>query len=141
MVPVPGGKNGKTFKAQTQSGMLPHETGWAVLVDGKTIEMDDVLSLKDEKEFKSHTDLVRDLGFVLFTKRAKIGASKHVRVRPKFPRWTLQGRLDVWDEQITQTALESILSSAGEFKGLGDWRPSSRTPGPYGRFKASVKRV
>ncbi len=141
MVPVPGGKNGKTFKAQTQSGMLPHETGWALLIDDAPIAMDEILPLREERDFKVHVETVKDLGFVLFTKRAKIGTSKHVRVRPKFPRWSLSGRLDVWDDQITKEVLVSVLRSAGEFKGLGDWRPSSKTPGPYGRFTAEVDKL
>ena len=37
MVPVPGGKNGKTFKAQTQSGMMVSESDWPVLVDRKSV--------------------------------------------------------------------------------------------------------
>lgn len=141
LVPVPGGKNGKTFKAQTQSGMLTVETGWPLLVDGKSIAMDDITPLMTNREFREHVETVKDLGFTLFTKRAKIGSSKHVRVRPKFSRWSLVGHLDVWDDQITQKVLVEVLQQAGSFKGLGDWRPSSKTPGPYGRFTAEVEKV
>ena len=43
------------------------------------------------------------------------------------------------DDQITTDVLRSILEYAGRYKGLGDWRPSSKTPGPYGTFTAEIK--
>lgn len=140
-VPVPGGKNGKTFKAQTQSGMLTAEAAWAIEVDGESIDSKPLHSLQSELDFEKHKKAAVDRGFELFVKRAKIGQSKHIRVRPKFHRWSLSGHVDVWDEQITADALRSILKYAGEYKGLGDWRPSGKTPGPHGRFKATVEVV
>lgn len=137
-VPVPGGKHGKTFKAQTQSGMMTAESAWPIEVRGKTISVGEFFALKDEGDFESHKALAEERGFSLFVKRAKIGASKHIRVRPKFHEWKLRGHIDVWDEQITKDALASILTYSGEYKGLGDWRPSGRTPGPHGRFRAEV---
>jgi hypothetical protein len=38
-------------------------------------------------------------------------------------------------------ALRDIARLAGAYKGLGDWRPSGRTPGPFGRFKATVEEI
>lgn len=140
-VPVPGGKNGKTFKAQTQSGMMTAEPAWNIEVRGKSIDADPLFALKDETDFEKHKAAAEKRGFSLFVKRAKIGTSKHIRVRPKFHEWTLRGHIDVWDEQITDDALESILAYAGDYKGLGDWRPSGRTPGPHGRFSAEVEEV
>ena len=81
------------------------------------------------------------MGFSLFVKRARIGQSKHIRVRPRFDNWAAQGELLVTDEQITENILRDILEMAGKYKGLGDWRPSSKTPGFYGTFNAEVKRV
>lgn len=138
---VPGGKNGKTFKAQTQSGMLVHEEFWAVEIGGKVVPMEPFVALKDELAFEKHESCAVEHGFVLYTKRAKIGTSKHVRVRPRFDRWALRGTIDVWDDQITTSVLENVLRVAGDNKGLGDWRPSSRTPGPYGRFSATLKQI
>lgn len=139
-VPVPGGRGGKTFKAQTQSGLLTTEANWTLLVDGKPISLEPLYALKNNSNFRDHQATVLDYGFSLFVKRAAIGTSKHVRVRPRFPRWELQGNLDVWDDQLTLDVLRSILRMAGEYKGLGDWRPSSKTPGPYGRFSAEVQK-
>lgn len=141
MVPVPGGKNGKTFKAQTQSGMLTADEHLALHVDGKTIDVAPLLALEGQSSFAEHVRIANANGFSLFVKRAKIGASKHVRVRPRFDRWELRGQLSVWDEQITARVLGDILAMAGDYKGLGDWRPSSKTPGPFGRFTATVKEV
>lgn len=140
-VPVPGGKNGKTFKAQTQSGMMTSEPAWAIEVRGKTIDATALYKMQSEMDFEKHKALAEKNGFSLFVKRAKIGASKHIRVRPKFHEWKLRGRIDVWDEQITTDALQSILSYAGDYKGLGDWRPSGRTPGPHGRFRVELKKI
>lgn len=140
-VPVPGGKNGKTFKAQTQSGMMTAEAAWPIQVRGKEIVSDELYALRKEMDFEKHKAAAEKCGFSLFVKRAKIGASKHIRVRPKFHEWTLRGNVDVWDEQITTDALVSIMQYAGDYKGLGDWRPSGRTPGPHGRFRADVREV
>lgn len=141
-VPVPGGKSGKTFKAQTQSGMMTSEPAWAIEIDGRPIASDPLLiTLRGEYDFYVHRQVAIDSGFSLFVKRAKIGTSKHIRVRPKFSRWAVSGQVDVWDDQITTDALKSILGFAGDYKGLGDWRPSGKTPGPHGRFRAEVEKI
>lgn len=138
MVPVPGGKNGKTFKSQTQSGMLVEGTHWPISVEGKTIPVEPLLTLRAEGDFAQHQTFVQQLGFALHLKRAKIGQSKHVRVRPIFEKWTATGTVVVWDEQITKDVLQDIVTQAGLYKGLGDWRPGGKTPGPYGMFTAVV---
>lgn len=141
MVPVPGGKSGKTFKAQTQSGMMVSEPFWPVLIDGKAVPMDTINPLLSVEDFGKHKACVTDLGFRLHVKRAKIGASKHIRVRPCFDRWTVRGTVSVWDEQITERVLSDVLRYAGQYKGLGDWRPGGKTPGSFGMFEATVKEI
>ena len=139
MVPVPGGKMGKTFKAQTQSGMMCVEPFWPLQLSGSTLPWSAIEQLKDVPKFADQKSACHKLGFDLLVKRAKIGSSKHVRVRPQFAAgWVAQGSLAVWDEQIDAKALQQILDYAGQYKGLGDWRPGGRTPGPYGTFEASV---
>jgi hypothetical protein len=140
-VVVPGGKMGKTFKAQSQSGELIVEEYWPLLVNGRTIPVEPLLALTRETDFVRHCDVAKQAGFRLFTKRARIGAAKHVRVRPRFNSWSATGTLQVWDPQLTKEALERILTMAGQYKGLCDWRPSSRTPGPFGRFEAKIEEV
>jgi hypothetical protein len=141
MVFVPGGRGGKTFKAQSQSGIIPRSLGWPILVNGTPILQNPLHALLDERDFAVHKTTVEKLGFSLFVKRARIGASKHVRVRPRFDGWSVQGDLSVSDEQITESALNDILEMAGTYKGLGDWRPSSKTPGTFGMFKAQIERT
>ena len=138
---VPGGKHGKTYKTQTQSGMMTGEPHWPLLVDGKDIPVAAIMKLRNETDFQRHRAAVEKLGFSLFVKRAKIGQSKHVRVRPRFERWSAIGTVNIWDEQLTLPALTDILRIAGEYKGIGDWRPSGRTPGPFGRFSVSVEEI
>ena len=131
------GKGQKTFKAQTQSGMMTVEPFWQFLVNGKQISWADIEALKDENTFANHKKAVDSMGFGLMVKRARIGQSKHIRVRPVFNEWTARGSFAVWDEQL-ETALPSIMEYAGQYKGLGDWRPGGKTPGPYGTFEARV---
>ena len=141
MVPVPGGKNGKTFKAQTQSGMMVAEPFWPLSVngDGMLVPMSQVNALLKQEDFASHKQAADALGFSLFVKRAKIGASKHVRVRPRFDSWALTGTINVWDKQITKAVLTDVLRYAGQYKGLGDWRPGGKTPGSFGMFEAVIE--
>lgn len=140
LVPVPGGKSGKTFKAQSQSGMMITETGWRVLIGGEPVPLAPIDALLKEEDFAVHKETVKSLGFSLFVKRAKVGASKHVRVRPRFDEWSLKGQIRVWDKQLTLGALQDILNYAGSYKGLGDWRPSSPSkPGYHGTFDAVVR--
>ena len=47
--------------------------------------------------------------------------------------------LDEPEHGLTQEVLQKILNKAGSLCGLGDWRPSSRTPGQFGRFSATVE--
>jgi hypothetical protein len=135
MVPVPGGKSGKTFKSQTQSGMRVDEMFVPLQVGGKTIPWKPISQLMVEPSFSAHIETAKKLGFRLFTKRARIGQSKHIRVRPRFEGWTLEFSISVWDDQITEDVLQSLFDYAGTYKGLCDWRPGSKTPGPYGMFK------
>ena len=138
MVPVPGGKMGKSFKAQTQSGCMVSEAYWPLVVSGQTVEWAALQRLEKELSFPAQQAAAIDHGFTLFVKRAKIGQSKHVRVRPRFDHWSARGTINVWDEQLTEDLLKSILSYAGQYKGLGDWRPGGKTPGPHGMFEATV---
>jgi hypothetical protein len=138
MVPVPGARNQKTFKSQSQSGMLVDGSHWPLTINGTTIPVAPILDLKDEPNFQAHRKAVAAMGFELFLKRAKIGQSKHIRVRPMFEKWAVSGVVHVWDEQITADALTQIVTFAGLYRGLGDWRPGGKTPGPFGMFAAKV---
>ncbi len=133
------GKGKKTFKAQSQSGLLCQSFHWPLFVNGKTVNIEDILALiDDELKFKDHIDQLETMGFELFVIRAKIGQAKHVRVRPRFPNWSTRGTITITDSQITKQLLQQFLDISGQYKGLGDWRPGSKTPGPFGMFTAKV---
>lgn len=138
-VPVPGARGSKTFKAQTQSGLVPLDTDWPIYINGESIAVSELLMLEDVDDFDEHVSVVEDHGFSLFVKRAKIGQSKHIRVRPRFEHWVAMGRLAILDDQITPDVLQSILNIGGQLKGIGDWRPSSKTPGMHGTFMGEVE--
>ncbi len=139
---VPTGAKSETYKRQTQSGIVLEEICPPLLVNGKRLEMAPVLALLDEDDFAAHVEAVHEMGFDLLVKRAKVGTSKHIRVRPMFEKWAVITSLMVVDPKesgITREVLQKILNKAGSLCGLGDWRPSSRTPGQFGRFKATVE--
>jgi hypothetical protein len=141
MVPVPGGRNGKTFKAQSQSGMMVADPYWPVLVGGATIPMPAIEALMSEARFAEHARAVKGLGFALHMKRGRIGTAKHVRVRPLLRGWQAKGHVNIWDDQITAEVLQQILTFAGRYRGLCDWRPGSKTPGSFGMFTAAVQPI
>ena len=131
----------KTFKAQTQSGCVAGEPFWRFTNAGREISLADLKPLMGELDFEKHTALATKLGFDLFVKRAKIGQAKHVRVRPRFTKWQASGTIIVTDSQITDKILSEIMTLAGQYKGLCDWRPGSKTPGPFGMFDAVVEKA
>lgn len=141
---VPTGSKNETYKRQTQSGIVLEEICPPLLVNGKRLEMAPISALLDEDDFASHVEAVQEMGFDLLVKRAKVGTSKHIRVRPMFGKWAVITTLMVVDPKesgLTQEVLQKILNKAGSLCGLGDWRPSSRTPGQFGRFKATVEPI
>jgi hypothetical protein len=132
---VPTGKGKKTFKTQSQSGITCKDFYWPLLVNGKTIPMSAILPLQKVEKFSEQEKRVRDLGFTLFVKRVRVGEMKHVRVRPRFDNWSIEGDLILTDSQISDEILRKILQYSGT-KGLGDGRPSSpRAPGSFGMFQ------
>lgn len=138
----PTGKGQQTFKAQTQSGIVIDQSSWPILVAGAEVPYSQIKALINEHDFEKHKETCEELGFELFVKRAKIGAAKHVRVRPRFDNWVTTGTLTVFDDAITKTVLEQILKMAGAYCGLCDWRPSSpKAPGPYGKFSVEIKEM
>jgi len=135
---VPTGKGKGTFKSLSQSGLLCSDFHWPLLINGKTLSMKEITKCMKTDAFKDNVDKVEGLGFSLFVKRAKIGSSKHIRVRPSFDNWSATGEILIVDDQITIKVLQTILEIAGRLKGLGDWRPGAPTPGPFGMFTAKV---
>lgn len=139
---VPTGKRGGTFKRASQSGLVINEMQWPIVTPRGVVPYSEIHALIQEEDFAVHEQRAQALGFGLFVKRARVGQSKHVRVRPRFDKWTLRGTVTVFDGQITGEVLALILNAAGQYCGLGDWRPSSpKSPGPFGTFQAEVEEV
>lgn len=137
-VKAPRGK--KSLKAQTQSGMAFIEPYMEFSANGGgEIPMSALEKLQREEDFDVHLEKARELGFSLDIRRARIGTSKHVRVRPVFEHWKAVGTLTVTDDILSKDTLETIFYIAGDRYGLLEWRPSGRRPGPFGRFRATVK--
>lgn len=127
----------KTFKELTQCGLLFDSMYMPILVGGKPIAWSHVEGIGGA--FSRQAIEAQALGFVLFVKRAKIGQAKHVRVRPRFNQWSIEGSLTVIKEEITQDILGRLFQIAGLYIGLCDWRPGSpKSPGPYGQFSAEI---
>ena len=140
----PTGKGKGSFKAQTQSGIVVNEIAWPILANGAAVNYSEFKPLVGDKEtpFETHEEIARKQGFTLFVKRARVGTAKHIRVRPRFDKWSTSGTLTVLDNDITTEVLANILAMAGRYAGLGDWRPSSpMAPGRYGTFTAQIEEV
>lgn len=138
----PTGKGKGTFKALSQSGILVDQSSWPLTIGGNEIPMAPIEALFTEENFEEHERAVKGMGFELFSKRAKIGTAKHVRVRPRFDKWECEGTVTILADEISPANLRDILTFAGAYAGLGDWRPSSpNAPGPFGKFAVEIAEV
>jgi hypothetical protein len=135
-------KGNETYKKQTQSGIILDQQQFTLFIGEEPVSMSPIRDLIGDMDFTNHLAVAEDLGFELLIKRAKIGKAKHVRVRPLFREWRLEGSLTVLDEEmsgITKEILQMVFDQAGALCGLGDWRPSSPSSGTFGRFEAEIK--
>lgn len=138
----PTGIRQGTFKAMTQSGIIVDQIAWPLIVNGGLIPYTPIKALIENPDFEHHKKVAEELGFELFVKRAKIGQAKHVRVRPRFNTWSCSGTITVLEDMLSTQVIENILTFAGAYSGIGDWRPSSpRSPGSFGKFVAEIKEV
>lgn len=140
--PQPG-RAGKTYKRETQSGIVIDSLAWPLIVGGNSIPSAQFEELANEDDFGKHQAAAEKAGFTLFVKRARVGQAKHVRVRPRFDSWQLCGTLTVLDtDTITDRVISDVLTFAGAYSGLGDWRPSSpKSPGFFGTFTPTIEKL
>ena len=54
---------------------------------------------------------------------AVIGRARIMRSRPRFDQWALEFQLEILDPIIPPEVARQLLSDAGRFAGLGDYRP------------------
>lgn len=144
-----------TFKSLSQSGMMI-DANYVELRIGKSTEelsfddyeycepvlMKDIKAIEN-RSFSEQVQAVKSLGFTLNVKRASVTRTrKHVRVRPMFSSWAIQGEIMVTEPTITHEILKQHFAIAGKYIGLGDWRPGApKSPGPFGTFKSKVEFV
>jgi hypothetical protein len=128
-----------TFKAITQSGLLMTEETLEFTNGGREISIASFVENRDEK-FADQKKRAEKAGFELFVKRAPIGTAKHVRVRPMFRSWVVNGTVQIMAPEITFDKLQTLFEMAGNV-GLCDWRPGCKTPGRHGMFEATVTKA
>jgi len=61
-----------------------------------------------------------------------IQRSRIMRYRPRFDEWKLAFRIEVMDDDIPFDVVNQILTHAGTYVGIGDFRPDKK--GKFGRF-------
>lgn len=132
-------KGQKSFKEATQSGLLITEPACEFRNNGERIKLADIDAMHD-KPYVEQKAACEKLGFELFAKRASLKSSKNIRVRPRFHKWTVSGEVMVLKPEITNEILQRLFTLAGK-AGLGDWRPSSKTPGWHGQADVTVQEI
>lgn len=135
-------KRQKTFKELSQSGLLITEEHLGFAFGPKYETRLTLAEMQGVREdgFVDQARFAQEKGFRLFVKRAKIGQSKHIRVRPRFETWKVYGRIRVMAAEITMDILQQMFDYAGR-GGICDWRPSTpKRPGAFGMFTAKLKR-
>lgn len=80
-------------------------------------------------------DGMYDAGFVDVRRIVNNGAGATIRARPRWDRWSLVFNLDIDDEVISERDIIDAIQKAGRFAGIGEYRPSSKKGGQYGRYE------
>ena len=138
---LPTGKKQTTFKNAAATMFNIVDPLMPVVCGGGSITAKELQTAMEEENFAQHQKWATSKGFELFVKRAAVQNSKHIRVRPMFRQWSISGQVEVFDDTVTAEVLTNLFGIAGRSIGLGDWRPSSKTPGRYGRFTSKVEAV
>lgn len=137
-------KKGKeTYKASFAAGVLFEDLGWPIMTPQSgvfsPVNIDDFdILMDDDLDFKRGQAMALERGFELHVGPVRVNRAAHIRVRPHFQEWKASGTIIVIDDEIDERILDIVFANAGGIKGLGDWRPSSSKPGPYGRFRFSL---
>jgi hypothetical protein len=136
-------KKQETYAKVTQSGIMVDMDYCEFIGPKGAISIDKMQGwvFDPNVKFSDHKKKAAELGIDLLVKRATVGTSKHVRVRPKFDGWRVTVPLIVSDPALNIDVLTQILNIAGQYAGIGDWRPSSKKAGPYGRFSVKLAKA
>ena len=87
----------------------------------KTKNHDNLVALRNDQDNK-------------FVKMVNIQRSKTLSCRPIFRDWKIEFSFETDPNFITPNEVKTILFTASATGGLGVWRPTSPTAGPYGKF-------
>lgn len=144
-------KGNLRYTKATQGGIIIYGEHLEFLNNGNKVPIERIdfwksLAQNDRKStYMDQVRLAKELGFILFAKRAKPagrGSGRHVRVRPRFDHWVVRGRGQVatdFEDILTKDIMRQIWHIAGHQSGLGDWRPNSpNSPGQFGMFEADL---
>ena len=101
-------------KAATDFKMTGRKTYKDYVKSGVFIEPVEIVL--DQQEYEIHAEPV-------VIQRARV-----MSWRPKFKEWSCEFMIEITDEMVNQSTLKEILVAAGQYKGVGDYRPE------YGRF-------
>lgn len=130
-------KGKKTYKELSQSAIFIEQEFMDFRVGNTKIKMADITAMAD-KSFREQAVAVTKLGFRLFSKGVSVNNARHIRVRPRFDTWAIQGTAMISSDDMKFEALQQIFGFAGAC-GLGDWRPGTKgRPGSYGQFKSRL---
>lgn len=104
------------------------------------ILMDNPLGYALDVPWNSYEEMYED-SRTWFKKIVTVQSSKILRTRVLIPSWSFEVQAELEPDICTIEMLNSMLEVAGKLIGLGDWRPSSGTPGSYGKFLAQAEKV
>lgn len=77
----------------------------------------------------------------VFRKAVKNMNARVQRTRPRFADWSIDLEFQFDDETVQKSQIKDALDKAGDVVGIGDWRPSSPTPGKFGRFRVESMKI
>jgi len=72
-------------------------------------------------------------------KLVNVQRSKTLTCRSIFKEWSMSFNFDVNVSLIDLNDVKTIIATAAEEVGMGEWRASAPTPGPYGKF--TIKKI
>lgn len=136
---------GKTLKRSAAAGLMIPDEYLPFQANGKSVSFADLSGNKlpqevDPRSFEKLKAVAAKHHIMLWSKRAKIGQAKHIRVRPRFESWSVSGRIEILLPEFTADVVKQLFEIAGRRVGLGDWRPDSpKSPGPFGQFETKIK--
>jgi hypothetical protein len=88
----------KTYKEASQTCIFFPGDSWPIYANGQLVSWDEIVKLQNNNiSFAEQCEAAKALGFTLSVKRARVGQSKHIRVRPRFDNWVMIGTVKVDD--------------------------------------------